>query len=177
MIYSLLSAILMLAFEANSISVRLEPETGNPPSGRKLSAMTHDPIDQKLYIFGGISDRKLNDMWQFDLKTQKWSEIHAVSNFYPSPRSGSFIMRLKDKPKILLFGGDTSYGPIIDLWEYDIKYQTVIYIQWEILKLSGTLPPRAYYSAICSFSHKNKNYIAVYGGDDEVDYVHGLYLY
>ena len=61
--YFALSVILTtLAFQASSISVRLKPETGNPPSARKLSGMTHDSIDQKLYIFGGISDTKLNYM-------------------------------------------------------------------------------------------------------------------
>jgi hypothetical protein len=139
--------------------------------------MTHDPVDQKLYIFGGITDIKQNDIWEFDLKTQRWTEIHAVSNFYPSPRSGSFILRLKNKPKILLFGGDTSYGPIVDLWEFDINYQSVMYIQWELLKYSGTPPPRAYYRPVCAFTHENKDYIAVYGGQTDKANVRDLYLY
>jgi hypothetical protein len=175
--YCLFSIIFILVFQVRSVSVRLRPETGNPPSARKFSAMTHDSIDQKLYIFGGISDRKLNDMWEFDLKTQRWAEIHSVSNFYPSPRSGSFLLRLKDKPKILLIGGDTSYGPIFDMWAYDIQDQSVIYIQWEILEYTGAPPPRAYNKAVCAFTHENKDYIAVYGGSNQKGYVKDLFMY
>lgn len=174
--YSFLAVIFILSLNTESISVKLTPETGNPPKARKLAAMTHDSIDQKLYIFGGVSDSKLNDMWEFDLETKLWAELHVVSELRPGPRSGSYLLRLRDKPNILLFGGDTPYGPISDLWVYDIEYQTVNYMQWKILEYLGKPPPRAYYRAICAFSHESKNYMAVYGGANKDNFEKSLYL-
>lgn len=126
--YSLLTVILLLTRHTESISVKLVPETGNPPIARELPGIAHDPIDNKLYIYGGLSDSKLSDMWEFNLETNTWTELHVVSELRPGPRSESFLLRLKDKRKLLLFGGITSYGPVSDLWTYDIEYQAVICI-------------------------------------------------
>lgn len=174
--YSLLVVLSLLSLYCNSISVKLVPETGNPPTPRKLPGFTYDSIDSKLYIYGGVLDSKMHDMWEFDLTTNRWTELHTVSELRPGPRASPFLLRLQDQRKILLFGGDTAYGPISDLWTYDIDYQTVKFTQWKTLEYSGTPPPRSFYRAICHFTHRNKDFIAVYGGVNKDDYEYSMFL-
>ncbi len=43
-----------------------------------------------MWIFGGKDDdnRKLNDLWRFDLATNVWQQIKIESNILPFERSG-----------------------------------------------------------------------------------------
>jgi hypothetical protein len=111
-----------------SISVEFIPRTGTPPSSREQAGLTIHALRRKLYLYGGKSDYRFDDMWEFDLNSNIWSEIHPASVLKPGPRSSPFITSLKDEDKIVLFGGDTSAGPISDVWLYDIENQSVIVI-------------------------------------------------
>jgi hypothetical protein len=104
------------------------PETRSPPTARKLPGFTLDKFDSKLYIYGGSSEDKFSDLWEFNLIINKWTEIHPASVLKPGPRSSPFLTRLISQRKILLLGGITSNGPISDMWLYDIEYQTVAFI-------------------------------------------------
>ena len=125
---ALIALILTVSLYTQAISIKLVPETGNPPSSRQLFGFTLDSFDQKLYIYGGISTGNNSDIWEFDLLTNRWSEIHSVSVQTPGSLSSPFLTRLKGQRKILLFGGDTPNGPTSDVWLYEIDYQTVILI-------------------------------------------------
>lgn len=110
------------------ISIKYIPETRNPPEARKLSGFTLDKFDSKLYMYGGISINNFGDLWEFDLIKNEWREIYPASVLNPGPRSGPFLTRLINQRKILLLGGNTSNGPVNDIWLYDIDYQTVVFI-------------------------------------------------
>ena len=51
--------------------------TGNPhPSLRQSAAMSYDPVEQVIVLFGGFNDTEfLTDTWEFDVTTNTWSEI------------------------------------------------------------------------------------------------------
>jgi hypothetical protein len=159
-----------------AISINYSPETRNPPTGRQASGFTLDKFDSKLYIYGGISVSMFSDLWEFDLLTNKWTEIHSPSVLKPGPRSGSFLTRLKAQRKLLLLGGDTSNGPISDIWLYDIDNQTVALIQWKLVDDKGTPPPRGYYKSVTEFVHDSKQYIAIYGGGTDKGFSTRLFL-
>jgi hypothetical protein len=117
--------LIVLPLFLQAISIKDIPETRNPPTARKLSGFTLDKFDSKLYVYGGTFEDKLSDLWEFNLITNKWTEIHPASVLNPGPRSSPFLTRLISQRKILLLGGITSNGPISDIWLYDIDYQTV----------------------------------------------------
>lgn len=177
MAYILAAFIISLSIYIEAISVKLVPETGTPPSSRELPGFTIDPDHQKLYVYGGITRSRFGDMWEFDLLEKRWDEIHPVSVLKPGSRSNPFLVKIRNQRKLVLFGGDTSYGPVSDLWLYDIDQQSVIFIQWKIIDENGTPPPRAFYRAVCGLIHEDKQYIAVYGGEDKDQFNSRLYLY
>jgi hypothetical protein len=84
----ILGVLLMICLSAESVSVKLIPETGSPPSARQISGLTYDLDSRKQYIYGGRLANRFGELWSFDLLTQKWSEIHpsstqtAISNTY-----------------------------------------------------------------------------------------------
>jgi N-acetylneuraminic acid mutarotase len=62
--------------------------------------------DAKMYIFGGQEDdnKKLNDLWCFDMQTNQWGQVDQSGNSYkPTPRSGHSTVVYGDK--MYIFGG------------------------------------------------------------------------
>ena len=47
----------------------------NPPSAR--FGHTAVPVNNSIFIFGGGTGSLLNDLWQYDLNTQKWSQPNS----------------------------------------------------------------------------------------------------
>lgn len=161
----------------NSLSVRMIPETGNPPSQREFSGFAiAGTSSKKLYIYGGYSESFTKDMWEFDLTTSRWQELYPTSILTPGPRSQAFITTLQSQNKILLFGGNTESGPVSDLWLYDIENQSVRFIQWRAVDDKGSVPIRAYYRSVCYYIHEGKEYLAVYGGLGKYDVNTALYM-
>ncbi len=124
----ILGVLLTICLSAEAVSVKLIPETGSPPSARQISGLTYDSDSRKLYIYGGRLANRFDELWSFDLLTQRWSEIHPSSTLSPGPRSDSYIKYLPGRGKILLFGGDTVKGPTSEVWLYDIARERVFYI-------------------------------------------------
>lgn len=61
-------------------------------------------FNDELFIYGGTNGKsKFNDLWKFDLKTLKWSQMSKMEEFKPEPRSGHIFVNYKDK--LVLFGG------------------------------------------------------------------------
>ncbi len=128
MTFGFLVTLLQFLHHSSAISVGFIPQTGTPPPPRSQAGLALNRNGEKLYLYGGKSDYRFDDMWEFDLNSNIWSEIHPASVLKPGPRSSPFITSLKDEDKIVLFGGDTSAGPISDVWLYDIENQSVIVI-------------------------------------------------
>jgi hypothetical protein len=168
--------LLFLIEAALSLSVKSIPETGTPPSFREFPGFTLNSSENKLYIYGGYSDSFTDDMWEFDLTTNRWSELYPTSSITPGARSEPFILPLLNSSKILLFGGQTKTGPVSDLWLYDIQNQSVLYIQWKVIDEKGSVPPRGYYRSTCTYIHEGKQYLAVYGGVGKTSFINALYM-
>jgi hypothetical protein len=100
------------------------PSTGTPPDQRELSGLVYDSSSQKVYIYGGRSNSFYSDMWEFDLTSKTWTEMHSPG-MNPGARSRPFMTMLEDSREILLFGGDTNSGPISDVWLYDLSGEIV----------------------------------------------------
>jgi hypothetical protein len=159
-----------------SVSVEYLPETGTPPPPHESAGAAYDSVTNKLYLYGGMSEFKSSDMWEFDMNTYRWKEIHSSPSFSPGARSRSFLTILENSRKLLLFGGNSDVGPISDLWIYEIFSESVRFIQWRLVDYKGTAPPRAYYRSVCEYIHNGKRHIAVYGGMGRSEYITSLFM-
>lgn len=114
---------------AESLSIASLPSTRTPPTRRKQSSLTYDPISNSLFIYGGYhsSDEYFDDMWRFDLNSNTWEEILSPSSLTPGPRIDAHIKVLNGSKTILLYGGTTLKGPIADIWLFDIQNYMVRY--------------------------------------------------
>jgi len=156
--------LIFLFSAAESLSVSYFPTTRTPPPPHEVAGLAFDSTSRKIYIYGGRSEIKHIDMWEFDLATQTWSEIQPATPLNPGARSDAFITILEDARQLVLFGGDAEGGPVSDIWVFDLDSETVIFNQWRSIDTKGKAPPRGYYRAVCKYSKGEKQYIAVYGG-------------
>lgn len=165
---NIISICLLTLALANALSVSMIPKTGTPPSFREVPGFTLDPSRSKLFVYGGRYTSILDDMWEYDIESQTWSEIYVTSSLNPGPRSDPYLASL-DEDRLMLFGGNTKSGPASDLWEFDIDNYYVRSIQWRLVNTNGKAPPRTFNRSVLSYSYKGKKYLAVYGGYDAKD--------
>lgn len=81
----------------------------------------------KIYLFGGTdTDRRQNDLYQFDLKTKRWNKLVPYGNL-PSHRSGALGICDESNDKIYMFGGYNGRdGP----YHNDIYCLDLIDLEW-----------------------------------------------
>lgn len=167
-------ANLLIATQAASVSVSMIPNTGTPPSVREIPGFALEKGSNKLYVYGGRYESPLDDMWEFDLSTETWREIHSTSSINPGARSDPYLFT-KEPGKLLLYGGNSKSGPVSDLWEFDIANLYVIYMQWKLVNTIGN-PPRSAYRSATYYEQDDKSYLAVYGGFGEKESITNLYM-
>jgi len=90
------------------------------PSPRDSHAMTYDPVQEKVLLFGGYSSDDASDVkdtWAWNGK--KWAKVGSAG---PSPRASAAMASDTLRKRIVLFGGgqdeETKFS---DTWEWDGK--------------------------------------------------------
>ncbi|CAD7703376.1 unnamed protein product [Ostreobium quekettii] len=92
------------------------PEEGRP-CGRDLASMVAID-DDRILLFGGRTDagKSLNDLWLFEIKGSKWTNLQAGGNV-PGARMKHQLVYSPDHRLLFLHGGETSTGSLFDdLW-------------------------------------------------------------
>lgn len=109
------------------------------PIGRAGPAMWQ--VGDQIFVFGGAtsSQQALNDLWAFDLRTSRWTQVTA------NGAAGSPVARFEGYTgtdarmgKLTIFGGitgaDTGFVSKNDTWQFDLRSRT-----WaEVTPQSGT---------------------------------------
>jgi Galactose oxidase, central domain len=120
------------------------------PSPRDRSSIV--PLDgHRLLIYGGAdaTNKRLDDVWIYDLNTSSWSEVVIPSGSKPRARCSSTLFSLGNR--VLVFGGDiVSVGPSNDLWSLrgvindnvnsNTDSSAATTPQWTQLQLPGAVP-------------------------------------
>ncbi|KAH9259593.1 hypothetical protein BASA81_002015 [Batrachochytrium salamandrivorans] len=152
----------------------------SPRSGARMVLWKHF-----LIVFGGFYEasrgvRWHDDLHMYDLKTEKWNRIKAVTTAisWPSARSGFQFVCHPTKPALYMFGGYSKIvtganqraRPLDDMWILHLvagKQNTGFpECKWEYLpKKGGLVPPKR--SGATSCLHRNR--ILMFGGVSDTE--------
>ena len=150
---SLISLQMKLEVPFTDISVN------NPPPPRGLFSMVS--YNKKIIIFGGQSERNIqtlfNDIWEYDISSNTWSEIDDIIGYKPSKRYGHSAVIYNDN--MIIFGGDDMLPPntyLNDLWSFNLTLR-----KWVHMNIQDGIIPKN------RLGHKSfiyKNNLHVLGG-------------
>lgn len=107
-------------------------EVSNAPSARGDFASAWHPVEQRLYVFGGLdnADGLLDETWY--LEDDAWHELEGTG---PAARLGARMLYDPQEDRLLLFGGCVDEHTFSDLWQLEDG-------QWtQFTPLPGATPP------------------------------------
>ncbi|MHC4663036.1 MAG: Kelch repeat-containing protein, partial [Planctomycetota bacterium] len=98
---------------------------GHPPLARGVCQMTHDPINNRMLVYGGADAANMfNDIWAFDLTPgeESWKELHPFSGDFPDPLGNYVFVTDADRSRVILWGGISPFGGYpTDTFFFDIS--------------------------------------------------------
>lgn len=101
--------------------------TGTPPPARALHTAIHDPIRDRVIVFGGADlNGSFNDVWTLDLSVEPpaWSLL-APTGAPPPPHSGHTAVYDPLRDRMIVFGTQSS----ADVWALSLSGGTA----WSLL--------------------------------------------
>jgi hypothetical protein len=129
-----------IEFADNARYVQYKFAGNSYPQSRSFYAYSYEGTN--LYILGGYANsRCLNDLWQYNINTDQWTNLNFAlietgSNQLPSRRRKSNLVATENE--VLLFGGETDtltintanpaefIVPLNDVWSYTLATNTWI---------------------------------------------------
>lgn len=160
--YNIVNSLFKFDKSTNSLLLHL-PEFKNPfdlPEKRRNHATC--TIKNKFYLFGGDAYRELNDFWEFDIETNKFTALKQNGDV-PSTRRYHCLTSYNDK--IYCFGGESEYDMLNDLFCYDLNNNT-----WKKVISNDSPSPRRYSSLVTI----DKS-LYLFGGRDENERMNDLW--
>ncbi len=128
--------------------------TGSPkPPLRQSGALSYDPVEQVIVLFGGYNDTDfLTDTWEYDVTTNTWAPITTS----PTPPMMATYTLVYDSSaaRHIMVGSD--FGQNVVLWVYDAAADT-----WLQRFPSGTPSPR---SGFATAYHAGRSRTVLFGG-------------
>ena len=100
---------------SRTIDSRWTKETRPEPAARQLYALAVSGPSAIVFGGGGLDGDPLDDLWQLDLDTLTWQELHADGDG-PAARSGATLIADDARSRLLLFGGRSGSQAFDDLW-------------------------------------------------------------
>ena len=116
--------------------------SGTRPSARQHHTAIHDPVRDRMIVFGGSSSLvRFNDLWTLSLaEVPEWQQLTA-SGTPPTARTGHAALYDPIRDRMLVFGGHDGANPMNDVWELTLSGTP----QWSLLAPSGSPPPARYH--------------------------------
>lgn len=141
------------------------------PLERNSHSLSYDKSNNSFYIFGGGYNKGLlNDLWNFNLTTNKWKQIqYSGIKIFPREMHGSTIFELQVEDKmckyLCIFGGRSYEEPLDDIFS--------INLETNFSEKIGKLPRK-----LCSFSYTTlNNFLIIYGGTDVNEFINDIYIF
>ncbi len=96
--------------------------SGDSPSIRGFYGTTYDPTRDRMILFAGqpgdFQTLAFNDLFELDLSSGEWDELHAGGVDAPFTRMHPHLQYDVTRDRLVLFGGHTDIGDDNDLWEF-----------------------------------------------------------
>lgn len=155
-------------FNINSYKWTIPQPIGRRPLGRyghKISIIASNPMQTKLYLFGGqVDETYFNDLVVFDLSSFRrpnshWEFLEPVGDL-PPPLTNHTMVAYDNK--LWVFGGETPKTISNDTYRYDPAQS-----EWSKVKTTGEKPPPIQEHASVVYKHL----MCVFGGKD----IHNAY--
>ncbi len=122
---------------------------GGQPQPRTGQAGAWDAHDGVMFIFGGYSGTRLNDLWAYKPAhgaAGRWTMIPLAG---PAPRTEASLVWDNADNALLLYGGAVAGGDLNDVWAYRPAGDGTATGRWTNLSAVGSLPPgRHLHSAV-----------------------------
>jgi hypothetical protein len=140
--------------------------SGGGPSPRWLLTAVYHPSRNSMIIFGGNDGANgLNDVWELDLDSLKWSQM-APSGTPPSGRWSYTAGLSLQLNKLIVRGGQSGSSVVGDEWTLDLTPGAE---QWAPLVTSGNPPGARANDGVGMDQLGNK--LVVFGGFDYPGYI------
>lgn len=145
--------------------------TSTSPAGRWLFGLVYAPDLNKAFLFGGSTELPtLNDLWEYDFKSNSWSIIKSESKHLPAARSAFGMVYLDKHKTIIMFGGATDCYPTSSDWKtFNCSYDggTWEYSpytkEWNLRKSASDTTPVARSDHVMAYDSFNDKVI-LFGG-------------
>lgn len=114
-----------------------------------LSRMGHTLVScggRALYMFGGysLSHGILNDIWEYNLDTQRWTQLIPQTEEQPAPRYFHAAVCVPTTRAMYVFGGLIERtGAVKEMWKFSIDHK-----RWHQLLVSNSLRSFFFFSTI-----------------------------
>lgn len=111
-------------------------QTGDIPCGRCGFAYGYDPIEKKLYIFGGWNYQMgiyFNDVYALDLRTLNWRRIYPQGEPPWERRNSCGVFDFYNK-RFIIFGGDDYNFHYNDTYILDMRTSEIC--EWKTMDVS-----------------------------------------
>jgi len=148
---------------------------GELPTSAAFRVMTHDPMNNRLLLFGGYfwTQEKsgiLNDTFSWDFKKKEWKRLKTKGITPPRLKSAMAFQDL-DNSRMIVFGGVNPEKPNSDIFAFNFMNNS-----WEKIDAKGDIPPggERYYGI---YDPKGKKLIAVGEKKDPKEPTYGLYVF
>eukprot|EP00924_Labyrinthula_sp_SR-Ha-C_P004890 maker-scaffold_1-snap-gene-15.40-mRNA-1 protein AED:0.26 eAED:0.26 QI:0/0/0/1/0/0/3/0/526 len=127
-------------------------------------------VEGKMYLFGGYDGRGgnyFNDLQEYDIKTNTWTDTEEEGEEYPSPRTDHTLVHYHGK--LYIFGGYDGRLRLNDLFEFDLDS-----LVWTKLAQNNSYVP------VSRFGHTavvDNDDMYVFGGWDGHETLNSMWRY
>ena len=125
------------AYDPNSNTWADLNPSGTVPEARGGHSMVYDPATDKTILFAGSNGKHggdLNDTWQYDASTNKWTNLHPAGGL-PAARDSFSFAYDSSRSRVVIYGGYDGSGFLNDTWAYSLQTNT-----WTDLKPTAASP-------------------------------------
>jgi hypothetical protein len=164
---SILNDVWTLSLASTPAWTQLNP-SGMPPSARSYHSAIHDPVRDRMVVFGGTSSGPFNDVWVLLLADNPvWTKL-TPSGAPPIARWGHSAIYDPVRDRMLFFGGARS-SYLGDVWALSLTGTPA----WTELTPSGT-PPSARYGHSAIYDPV-RDRMVVFGGGNSLGYLNDVW--
>ncbi len=159
--------ILALSNAANAQSSNwqwreLTPASGQKPEARRNGAAIHDPVANRVIVFGGSGESGLlNDAWAFSLENRTWTKL-ATTGGPPAPRFAFDAVYDPVGRQVVIYAGQGA-GFFNDTWTLNLDT-----LEWrDVSPASNNARPKARYGSASIFDPVSRSLVQFAGFTSE----------